>query len=59
MAERALAISPNCADAYNLLADEKEGGEEETLALYRKAVEAGEKSLGPLFFKEDAGIFGA
>jgi len=57
LAERALAISPDCADAYSLLAAEKAGSADEELVLYRKAVEAGERFLGPDFFKENAGHF--
>jgi len=57
LAERALSISPNCADAYNLLAKEDAETTAEALDLYRKGVEAGEKALGSKFFKENAGHF--
>ncbi|HAH05282.1 MAG TPA: hypothetical protein DCM05_01975 [Elusimicrobia bacterium] len=57
MAERALAISRDCADAYNLLAEEEAGSAEDALDLYRKAIEAGERALGPRFFKDNAGHF--
>ncbi len=56
LAERALEISPNCADAYDFLAEEA-GAVEPALDLYRKGVEAGERSLGKKFFKENAGHF--
>jgi tetratricopeptide (TPR) repeat protein len=55
-ARQALAISPLCADAYNLLAEEAA-----TIAdardLYAKGVEAGELALGPEGFKEYAEHF--
>lgn len=57
LARRALAISPDCADAYILLADEAARSPEEARELYQKAVEAGERALGPEVFKEDAGHF--
>ncbi len=56
LARKALGVSPLCADAYNLLADEasslKEAGD-----LYAKGVEAGELALGPEGFEEYAGRF--
>ena len=56
LAHKALAISPLCADAYNLLA-----GESATIAeardLYAKGVEAGEWALGPEGFEKYAGHF--
>lgn len=57
LAERALAISPDCPDAYNLLAEEAGHSLEEKTDLYRKGVEAGERALGPAFFKENKGHF--
>lgn len=56
LARKALGISPLCADAYNLLAEEV-GSVEEARDLYAKAVEAGELALGPKGFKEYAGHF--
>ena len=56
LARKALGISPLCADAYNLLAEEA-GSVEEARDLYAKAVEAGELALGPKGFKEYAGHF--
>ena len=47
LAEWALAISPDCPDAYNLLAEETARSLEETTDLYRKGMEAGERALGP------------
>jgi tetratricopeptide (TPR) repeat protein len=55
-ARKALAISPLCADGYNLLAEEAA-----TIAdardLYAKGVEAGELALGPEGFEEYGGHF--
>lgn len=56
LARKALGISPLCADAYNLLAEEA-GSVEEARDLYAKAVDAGELALGPKGFKEYAGRF--
>src|SRR5947199_51392 len=57
LAKRALAISPLCADAYVLLAEESAESLEEAKALYARGVEAGELALGPKTFKEDVGYF--
>ena len=48
---KALRCSPYCTDAYSLLAAKSEHFDEK-IALYRRAVRAGELSLGELFFKE-------
>jgi tetratricopeptide (TPR) repeat protein len=56
LARKALGISPLCADAYNLLAEEAMSVEE-ARDLYAKAVDAGELALGPKGFKEYAGHF--
>jgi tetratricopeptide (TPR) repeat protein len=56
-AYKALAVSPLCADAHVLLAEEEAKSVEEALAYYRKGVEAGERALGPKGFKEFAGHF--
>ena len=56
LAKKALGISPLCADAFNLLAEEA-GSLEETRELYAKGVEAGELALGPGGFEEYAGGF--
>jgi hypothetical protein len=52
----ALGISPLCADAYVLLAEEAQSIEE-ARDLYAKGVEAGELALGPQGFEEYAGHF--
>ena len=50
LARRALEISPDCADAYVLLA-ENAGSRKEALELYQKGVEAGTRALGPELFR--------
>lgn len=57
LAERALARSPNCADAYVLLAEERAKTVREALGYYQKGVEAGEAALGAEPFEEDVGYF--
>jgi tetratricopeptide (TPR) repeat protein len=57
LARKALAISPDCADAYVLLAEEKARNLEEARDLFVQAVAAGERALGPEAFGEDAGHF--
>ena len=57
LARRALKISPLCADAYVLLAEESARSLQETRDLYARGVEAGELALGPRCFKQDVGHF--
>lgn len=57
LAKEALSVSPDCADAYNLLAEEKARTLEESKELYQKGVEAGRRALGEKTFKEDCGNF--
>ena len=57
LAHKALGISPLCADAYVLLAEEAARSTEEARDYYAKGVEAGELALGPRGFKEYAGHF--
>lgn len=57
LAREALAISPDCADAYVLLAEETTETVKEARDLYQKGVEAGERALGKEFFEENAGHF--
>lgn len=57
LAKQALEISPDCADAYVLLA---EGTARTPLAakeLYEQGVAAGERALGPSSFANDVGHF--
>ena len=56
LARKALAISPLCADAYNILAEEARSVEE-VRDLYARGVEAGELALGRKGFREYAGHF--
>jgi tetratricopeptide (TPR) repeat protein len=57
MAKKALQISPLCADAYVLLAQETARSLDEALSLYRQGVEAGENALGKEAFRDDVGHF--
>jgi len=56
LARKALTVSPDCADAYVLLA-EATRDPREAQALYEQGTEAGERALGPQPFKEDVGHF--
>ena len=56
LARRALEISPDCADAYVLLA-ERAATVQEARGLYEQGVQAGERALGAEAFAEDAGDF--
>ena len=56
LAKRALEISPDCADAYVLLAEHAQS-RKEVLESFEKGVAAGERALGPEFFQEQAGHF--
>ena len=57
LARKALSISPLCADAYVLLAEEAARSAEEARDLYARGVEAGELALGPEGFAEYDGHF--
>jgi tetratricopeptide (TPR) repeat protein len=57
LAQQALAISADCADAYVLLAEDAARTTEEAHALYTKGVAAGERALGPRRFKDLVGSF--
>jgi hypothetical protein len=56
-ARQALKISPDCADAYVLLADESARDASEAADLYAKGVAAGERALGTEVFDADVGYF--
>jgi tetratricopeptide (TPR) repeat protein len=56
LARQALEISPDCADAYVLLADGAKTAEE-AVELYQQGVEAGERALGQKTFKQHKGHF--
>ena len=57
LARKALAVSPDCADAYVLLAEETARSLVEARTLYEEGVKAGERALGQARFEEDAGHF--
>lgn len=57
LAHQALATSADCADAYVLLAQEEAATVAQALELYRQGVAAGERALGPEYFKQDKGHF--
>lgn len=57
IAEQALKTSPNCADAWVLLAEEAAESLEQATEFYQKGVEAGERALGARTFTEQAGRF--
>ncbi len=59
LAHDALVLSPNCADAYVLLAEEEADTVSRALEYYQKGIEAGERALGPKYFKKNAGDFWA
>lgn len=56
LAQQALEIYPNCADAYNILA-EKEKMLAKAAKVYAKGMEVAEADLGEAFFKENVGSF--
>jgi tetratricopeptide (TPR) repeat protein len=56
LAREALDLSPDCADAYVLLA-EQAPSRKEALHLYEQGVAAGERALGAEAFQRDAGDF--
>jgi len=57
LAHQALSISPDCADAYVLLAEEEADTVSRALALYEQGLAAGEHALGPDTFEHAAGHF--
>jgi tetratricopeptide (TPR) repeat protein len=57
LAKKALQISPLCADAYVLLAQETARDADQAIEFYRQGVEAGEKALGKAAFRNDVGHF--
>jgi hypothetical protein len=56
IARQALAICPDCTDAYVLLAEHAHR-RKEALSLYEQALAAGERALGPEGFAKAAGHF--
>jgi len=57
LVNQALKASPDCADAYVLLAEEKAQSLEEAFSLYESGVKAGERALGEKIFQEEVGHF--
>jgi tetratricopeptide (TPR) repeat protein len=57
LAREALALSSDCADAYNVLAETAAASLEETCDYYEKGVEAGARHLGKKFFAANKGHF--
>jgi tetratricopeptide (TPR) repeat protein len=57
LAKKAMKVSPDCADAYVILAQESARTPAETEEMYRKGIEAGERAIGKKGFKEGAGHF--
>ncbi|WP_043160249.1 hypothetical protein [Bradyrhizobium sp. Ai1a-2] len=57
LAEKALTISPLCADAYVLLAEHAKPSSDEELNLWRRGVEVGRQALGDAAFEEYVGEF--
>src|SRR5579883_1276888 len=57
LARRALTISPDCADAYNVLAETEATSLEEACDLYNHGVEAGARGLGEDFLAANKGYF--
>jgi len=57
LAKEALIIFPDCADAYNLLAEDAAKSLEEAKDYYRRGMEAGRRILGEKIFREDSGYF--
>jgi tetratricopeptide (TPR) repeat protein len=57
LAEEALEVTEDCADAYVLLAEETAEDAEEARELYEAGVRAGERALGEEIFTEEAGNF--
>jgi tetratricopeptide (TPR) repeat protein len=56
LARDALAVCPDCADAYVLLAEHSHS-RKEALDLYAKGVAVGERAMGPEALQRDAGHF--
>ncbi len=58
-AQKAIEMDPNCAEAYNVLADEFGETPLDEIEYYEKAIAAAKRTLGEKFFKENKGHFWA
>jgi tetratricopeptide (TPR) repeat protein len=56
LAKKSLEVSPDCADAYVLLAEEA-ATPEASLDLYRQGIAAGERAMGPGTMRDEVGHF--
>lgn len=56
LANKALSLDPDCADALVLLAEQAMHANE-AMDLYERAMRAGERKLGEEFFEENRGHF--
>ncbi len=56
LAQQALEVCPDCADAYVLLAEHAQD-RRQALTFWKQAVAAGERALGPQAFQEHGGHF--
>jgi tetratricopeptide (TPR) repeat protein len=56
LARKALEVSPDCADAYVLLAEEATAPEA-ALDFFRQGIAAGERAMGPDVLRDDVGHF--
>jgi tetratricopeptide (TPR) repeat protein len=57
LAQRALELSEDCADAYVILAEHDAKDTKQSLEYYQKGVEAGQRALDPALFRQGAGKF--
>lgn len=57
LAQKALELDPDCTEAYLVLEDALATDHVESIEYFKKATAAGERSLGPEFFKENEGHF--
>lgn len=57
MAFKALAVSPDCADAYVTLAEDNSNLWEERLSYYTLGVAAGRRTIDDYYFEEEVGNF--
>lgn len=57
LARQALELSPDCADAYTVLANVEARSAEDACLLYQQGVDAGRRHLGEAFFDRQMGHF--